>query len=319
MDEAETQGADLSRLKDLAPADLAAHWQERHAVPGRDPDAMAALSLKQRMRINHRRRASARAEAAGGAAGGATAAGMGDRGRLHRLNSSHGGTARRDRAPAQWRGGAAGPGPRDWMRKLDRSRSRPSAIRPEAIAAQHRNANATMSRTGIATDSDPARERLLSETLRPAPTTDAWRALADDGNGEIAAGLKGIALIASRRSGAGSACHRAGAARGAGDSRPHGRAGDARPQSGAPRGGGTDALGHRDRRFRRPAPRPHRALARFLCLLAEAADARFAPVPLLALLKHPFARAGRGSCRLSAPGARAGPLVPARAAARSGA
>src|SRR6202000_1395045 len=30
----------------------------------------------------------------------------------------------------------------------------------------------------------------------------------------------------------------------------------------------------------------------FLCLLAEAAGADFAPVPLLALLKHPFARLG---------------------------
>ncbi len=36
-----------------------------------------------------------------------------------------------------------------------------------------------------------ARETLLRETLRPAPTTDAWRALADRGGGEIARGLEG--------------------------------------------------------------------------------------------------------------------------------
>jgi ATP-dependent helicase/nuclease subunit B len=39
-------------------------------------------------------------------------------------------------------------------------------------------------------------------------------------------------------------------------------------------------------------PLAHTAAGSFLCLLAEAADARFAPVPLLALLKHPFARRG---------------------------
>ena len=39
-------------------------------------------------------------------------------------------------------------------------------------------------------------------------------------------------------------------------------------------------------------PLAHTASGAFLCLLAEAADAGFAPVPLLALLKHPLA-AGR--------------------------
>ena len=37
-------------------------------------------------------------------------------------------------------------------------------------------------------------------------------------------------------------------------------------------------------------PLAHTAAGTFLCLLAEAAGAGFAPVPLLALLKHPFAR-----------------------------
>ncbi|HZQ39716.1 MAG TPA: double-strand break repair protein AddB, partial [Rhizomicrobium sp.] len=39
-------------------------------------------------------------------------------------------------------------------------------------------------------------------------------------------------------------------------------------------------------------PLAHTAAGSFLCLLVEAAEARFAPVPLLALLKHPFARRG---------------------------
>jgi len=40
-------------------------------------------------------------------------------------------------------------------------------------------------------------------------------------------------------------------------------------------------------------PLAHAAAGTFLCLLAEAAQARFAPVPLLALLKHPFSRRGQ--------------------------
>jgi len=40
-------------------------------------------------------------------------------------------------------------------------------------------------------------------------------------------------------------------------------------------------------------PLAHTSAGSFLCLLAEAAQARFAPVPLLALLKHPFATRGQ--------------------------
>ena len=44
-------------------------------------------------------------------------------------------------------------------------------------------------------------------------------------------------------------------------------------------------------------PLAHTAAGAFLCLLAEAAEARFAPVPLLALLKHPFAHAAARTAR----------------------
>lgn len=37
---------------------------------------------------------------------------------------------------------------------------------------------------------NPAREILLSETLRPAPTTDAWRDLAEQGGDDIRQGIK---------------------------------------------------------------------------------------------------------------------------------
>ena len=40
------------------------------------------------------------------------------------------------------------------------------------------------------------RERLLREALRPAPTTDAWRAIVDrNETSEIAKGLDGLALV----------------------------------------------------------------------------------------------------------------------------
>jgi ATP-dependent helicase/nuclease subunit B len=44
----------------------------------------------------------------------------------------------------------------------------------------------------------------------------------------------------------------------------------------------------------------HTTVGAFLCLLAEAADAHFAPVPLLALLKHPFARRGEDGANFRA-------------------
>ena len=47
----------------------------------------------------------------------------------------------------------------------------------------------------FAADHNRARETLLSETLRPAPTTDAWRALAENGDDEIAQGVKNLGLV----------------------------------------------------------------------------------------------------------------------------
>ena len=136
---------------------------------------------------------------------------------------------------------------------------------------------------------NPPREHLLRETLRPAPTTDAWRVLADAGGGDIAQGLSGIALVAATDP-AQEALTIALALR------------ETLEQEGR-----TAALITPDRTLARrvagelerwqiaiddSAGRPlaHTGAGAFLCLLAEAAEAGFAPVPLLALLKHPFAR-----------------------------
>jgi ATP-dependent helicase/nuclease subunit B len=137
-----------------------------------------------------------------------------------------------------------------------------------------------------------ARETLLRETLRPAPTTDAWRALAESKDDTIGRGLEGLSLMEA-----------------------------AHPQEEAlaialilrealETKGQNAALVTPDRNLARrvsaelgrwgiaiddSAGRPLSKTppGTFLCLLAEAAEAQFAPVPLLALLKHPFATCGR--------------------------
>ena len=136
-----------------------------------------------------------------------------------------------------------------------------------------------------------ARETLLRETLRPAPTTDAWRALAERGSGTIAEGLEGLSLVEAADP-AEEAAIIALALREALE---------------AP--GQTAALVTPDRALARRVaaelerwdiaiddsagqPLSHTRPGTFLCLLAEAADSGFAPVALLALLKHPLATMG---------------------------
>jgi ATP-dependent helicase/nuclease subunit B len=137
----------------------------------------------------------------------------------------------------------------------------------------------------------PARETLLRETLRPAPTTDAWRAIAERGGGEIAQGLEGLSLIEAAHPGE-EATTIALILREALETKGH-----------------TAALVTPDRNLARrvaaemgrwsiaiddSAGRPlaKTAPGAFLSLLAEAAESEFAPVPLLALLKHPLCAGG---------------------------
>lgn len=140
----------------------------------------------------------------------------------------------------------------------------------------------------------PARETLLRESLRPAPTTDAWRALADGGGGDIARGLEGVTLVT------------------ASDPAQEALVIALALRETLEQEGRTAALITPDRTLARrvaaelgrwqiaiddSAGRPlaHTGAGAFLCLLAEAAETQFAPVPLLALLKHPFATLGGDS------------------------
>jgi ATP-dependent helicase/nuclease subunit B len=137
----------------------------------------------------------------------------------------------------------------------------------------------------------PAREMLIRETLRPAPTTDAWRAIAESDDNDIAQGLDGLSLIEAATPGEEAAT--IGLAL----------------RNALETPGRTAALVTPDRKLARRVaaemsrwgigiddsagvPLANTPPGTFLCLLAEAAAERFAPVPLLALLKHPLA-AGR--------------------------
>lgn len=135
---------------------------------------------------------------------------------------------------------------------------------------------------------DAGRERVLREALRPAPTTDAWRALVDRGETDaLAAGLHGLTLLETS------------------DPTEEALVVALILREALEIPGARAALVTTDRTLARrtaselarwdvevddSAGRPlaHTPPGTFLCLLAEAAQAQFAPVPLLALLKHPL-------------------------------
>jgi ATP-dependent helicase/nuclease subunit B len=138
----------------------------------------------------------------------------------------------------------------------------------------------------------PARETLLRETLRPAPTTDAWRAIADQGGGEIAKGLEGLSTVVAagpREEAEAIALVLRGVLE-----TPKQTAALVTPDRNLARRVAAE-LQRWDITIDDSAGRPlaHTPPGAFLCLLAEAADAAFAPVPLLALLKHPLCAFGQ--------------------------
>ncbi|HEY3636747.1 MAG TPA: double-strand break repair protein AddB [Rhizomicrobium sp.] len=132
-----------------------------------------------------------------------------------------------------------------------------------------------------------SRMMLLREALRPAPTTDAWRALAENGASDIADGLNGLGVVAAAHPGEEALAV----------------ALILRETVETP--GKTAALVTPDRGLARRVvaelmrwdiaiddsagvPLAQTPPAVFLSLLADAAAEEFAPVPLLALLKHPL-------------------------------
>ncbi|MDZ4866288.1 MAG: double-strand break repair protein AddB [Alphaproteobacteria bacterium] len=137
-------------------------------------------------------------------------------------------------------------------------------------------------------DPRAARTRLIAEALRPAETTPAWRDFVHDQRGAVEGGLRGMSMFVARTPSE-EALAIACALRAAVE---------------VP--GKTAALVTPDRNLARRVaselkrwgiaiddsggvPLSHTVVGRFLSLIVDAAADAFAPVPLLALLKHPLA------------------------------
>ena len=289
MDEVERQGADLGKLQELAPPALAAHWQDvtgfLELISGHWPDLLA-----QEGRINPAARRNAALAlltekfARDPVEGMVIAAGS---------TGSIPATARLLDAIARLPNGAV------VLPGLDRELDAQSWNDLDPGHPQF-GMKQLLDQIGGARDQvtdwdggafNPGRQLLLRETLRPAPTTDAWRGIAARGTGEIAAGLEGLSLI------------------GANDPAEEALVIALALRQTLETPGRTAALVTPDRNLARrvaaeltrwdvviddSAGRPlaHTSAGAFLSLLAEAADAGFAPVALLALLKHPFATRG---------------------------
>lgn len=286
MDEVETQGADLGKLRDLAPASLASHWAEVCDFLALIHEVWPTL-LADEGRINpadfrnQAMRALAKTLAAHPPERFILAAGS---------TGSIPATAELLRVIARLPNGAV------VLPGLDRELDAESWERLEPGHPQY-SLKQLLLHMEVRRDevedwseavSHPERERLLREVLRPAPTTDAWRALAEGINPPQTDGLKLFEAADPAEEAAVIALL-------------------LRELLETPNK--TAALVTRDRGLAR---RVTAALARwqiaiddsggrplslmpagaFLLLVAEAADEGFAPVALLALLKHPLCRLG---------------------------
>ena len=289
MDEMETQGADISCLGDLVPRALTEHWAEVLGFLELLRDQWPALLAAEGM-VNPaaRRNASLHALAkrladhppqglviAAGSTGSIPATGelLGVIARLPKGMVVLPGLDRELDA-ASWNDLDPGHPQYGIKQLLERIAVKRKDVRDWSDAAPFAE-----------------REHLLRETLRPAPTTDAWRALAESGRDEIGEGLKGLTLIEAADP-AEEASVIALALREALETK-----------------GLTAALVTPDRALARRVatelerwgiaiddsagqPLSHTPPGTFLDLLAEAAASGFAPVALLALLKHPLATMG---------------------------
>lgn len=286
MDEVETQGADLGKLKDLAPAALAEHWAEVQEFLSLIHTAWPAL-LEAEGRLNpadYRNRA-LRALAqrlenhpperfilAAGSTGSIPA------------------TAELLRVIARLPNGAV------VLPGLDRELDADSWEGMEPGHPQfgmkqllvHMDVRRGEVRDWTELTGDSERERLLREVLRPAPTTDAWRALAESLNPPKVDGLS----LFEAADPAEEAQVIALLLREALEMTKQTAALVTRDRGLARRV--TSELARWDIAIDDSAGRPlsRMAAGSFLLLLAEAADEGFAPVPLLALLKHPLCTMG---------------------------
>ena len=290
MDEVERQGADLKQLEDLAPLALAEHWAEVKEFlalihtewPGLletegcvNPAAHsneALRALAKRLESNPPDKPIVAAGSTGSIP--ATAELLGVIARLPK-------------------GAVVLPGldrelDEDSWQRLDPGHPQ-FALKQllERIGVKREDVADWMPSVGL-----PQRERMLREVLRPAPTTDAWRALADGDTSALATGLDGLTLLEAADP-AEEASAIALLLREALETPAHTAALVTRDRALARRV--TAELGRWNIGIDDSAGRPlaQTEVGAFLCLIAEAADSFFAPVPLLALLKHPLSTMGQ--------------------------
>jgi ATP-dependent helicase/nuclease subunit B len=297
MDEVETQGCNLGKLKELAPPELAAHWEGvtrfLDVLNGQWP-AILEEERKQNPAARRNQALKALAQRLSAAPPDGFVIAAGSTGSIPATAELLGAIARlpngavvlpgldRDLDAQSWADLDPGHpqfGLKQLLKTMDCARE---DVRDWADSAHN-----------------SSRALLLRETLRPAPTTDAWRALAGKGAGDVTRGLEGIGFVS------------------AADPAQEALAIALALRHALETPGRTAALVTPDRSLARrvaaemarwnvalddSAGRPlaHTAAGAFLCLVAEAADAQFAPVPLLALLKHPFATRGQDAATFRA-------------------
>ena len=290
LDEVETQHADLDRLEELVPQSLAQHWSQVReflyflrthwpaildAEGALDP-AARRNALLARLTEKYRETNPVEPVIVAGTTGSipATAA------LIETISKLPSGAVvlpafDRDLDEESWN--ALDPGhPQYGMKRL-----------LDSIGAQRTDVQGW---PGVRSVQTP-RIALLRETLRPAPTTDAWRALADSGTRGFAEGLKGLGIVSASHPGEEALVI----------------ALSLREAVETP--GRTAALVTPDRNLARRViselrrwdiaiddsagvPLVRTPPVVFLSLLIEAAADTFSPVPLLALLKHPLTAGG---------------------------
>ena len=290
LDEAETQDADLSKLDTLVDAPLAGHWEEVRKFLCIVRDEWPAI-LNGEGKINpadHRNqaiRALARRYEQKPPQGLVIAAGS---------TGSIPATAELLRVIANLPNGSV------ILPGLDRMLDEKSWAALDANHPQYgmrelltsmKVARKDVADWQPAPASFPARETVLRETLRPAPTTDAWRDIAEHGADEIANGLEGVSLIEAAHPGE-EALAIALILRETLETSGQ-IAALVTPDRNLARRVASEML-RWDLKIDDSAGRPlsKTSPGAFLLLLADAAENAFAPVSLLALLKHPLAACG---------------------------
>ncbi|HEY5338332.1 MAG TPA: double-strand break repair protein AddB, partial [Rhizomicrobium sp.] len=290
FDEVETQGADLSNLKDLAPENFAQHWGEVRGflefLHGAWPQILESEGvLNPAARRNAVLAALAQRLAKNPPQGPVIAAGS---------TGSIPATAELLRVIADLPNGAV------VLPGLERELDEASWNDLDEGHPQY-GMKQLLLRIGVArkdvgdwqpvTSGDGPREFVLREALRPAPTTDAWRAIAENGSGEIAKGLNGLSILNAAQPGE-EAASIALILREALET-PNQTAALVTPDRNLARRVAAE-MRRWDILIDDSAGRPlaNTPPGTLLCLLAEAADAKFSPVALLALLKHPLASGG---------------------------